>query len=315
MITFAGAGRLAAEPAVAITFPDPGDDMAISDGLSFQVKAGNGATDLECSITQGSVSWKETESATSTACAPDRKAAMKFKPGPAKLSVRAKVGKAWTSPTTQAVKLVGDAPAAIDAECRGPKCAANRKPHDDARTATEAGRAVPSKTKVGDTKQPASWDGKYVATDHESISGFVRCPTSHNEGAIQNVEVSGGVVHFSVELKAEGEPLAPMTAKIGSDGKISGTATLSPANMAALAKTHPNNARYKLDRHKTFKITGTVFNIDALHKGVGHVEQGRAMKLDVDNKTFLTEASGASDSDGCEFEARAKDFHSSYDED
>jgi hypothetical protein len=40
MIAVAGVGRSAAEPAgaVSITFPDPGDDMAISDGLQFQVK-------------------------------------------------------------------------------------------------------------------------------------------------------------------------------------------------------------------------------------------------------------------------------------
>jgi hypothetical protein len=314
-----GASGVARADDATITYPDPGDEMAIADGLMFQVGPIKGATDLQCTITQGGAKWTENLSGGSSACDPDRKlVAKKFKPGPATLAVRMKVRGAWTKTATIKVTLIAKKPEVAARACNGPKC--NRVKKHTPKTGTEAGFPPPASLKQGD-RQPASWDSTYTADQHESHGGFLSCPTSHHfvRGVkLDKIHVKHGKLSFIVELttgSSDTDPraIATLTASINPDGSISGTSSLSADNMAYLKQYPPafSNSDYKLDRHKTFKITGQMTNADDF--ALGSVYQGRVMSVAIDNKSLLTIASGSASPDGCEFSAKAGDFlHGSY---
>ena len=326
-VAFAPTAALAAPPArVApkINAPDPGDEIMLPGpntgprGIDYSFDPVNGMTGYECKITQGGASFSETLGSASAGCSADRNVALsKFKPGAATLAVRSKVGERASPWTTIPVKFVAHKQEDTSRPCSGPKC--NRstpKPPEG------GGPTVPT-GKLGDAR-PESWDGDYRSP--ASVSGelgFVQCPTAEAAIPHDRVVVSKGEITFVTHLVTsladdqrvpgrDPASIVKMTAKIAPDGTITGTHTLSAANLAYVSNIArlnggkgPGGAGYKLENHKTFIIKGQALNTEALRGEQERVSRGRRVRVEIDNSATITKSSGAADP--CRFVADASE--------
>ena len=308
----------AADPSgFAVTSPGAGSEVPLTGGITFMFGAAKGATEYECSVTQGATSWKETVSSGSSACDADHRTvvAKKLKPGTATLGIRAKVKGAWSKPASVDVKLVEKATVAAAPPCTGPKCGGGAgagapggatRGSGDAWASAQAGDHPPfsgeawhAGTLKGDLAKPASWDGPYGLVPANDTA--LRCPGA--DDANPDLTAKNGTVSFGIVLdprngasKAPGRAagsLVPVTVTMV-NGVFSGQVTL-PAAAVTLVENDTGTA---LRGVKTLKIEGKAFNRDQKFPDTS-LKQGRVLALHV------TSPNGAS----CVVEAVASDSY------